>query len=118
MAHTNIDVDESKTHKIFIHHLEAFSDGIDEIMADYSENSVVATPSAIYVGKAEISAFFQKFLSNATPEFWAAFKIETQYIKGDIAYLTWSAPPFIPMATDTLLIRDQCIWVQTFTAFE
>jgi hypothetical protein len=33
-----------------------------------------------------------------------------------VAYLVWEARPFITMATDTLLVRDGRIHVQTFTA--
>ncbi|WP_267884222.1 hypothetical protein [Paracidovorax citrulli] len=36
---------------------------------------------------------------------------------GEVAYLVWEAKPFVPMATDTLYVRDGKIAVQTFTAF-
>lgn len=117
MTNTNVEIDESVTQKVFNHHLGAFAEGIDALMADYADDSVIATPTGNHVGKAEIRAFFQKFLNDATPEFWAAFKVGTQYVKEDIAYLTWSAEPFVPMATDTLLVRNDRIWIQTFTPF-
>jgi hypothetical protein len=40
-----------------------------------------------------------------------------QAIEGEIAYLTWSAEPFVRLATDTLLVRDGKIVAQTFTPF-
>ncbi|KAA1173269.1 nuclear transport factor 2 family protein [Marinobacter salinexigens] len=117
MADNTVRVDESATHKVFEHHLEAFAEGIDALMADYADDSVITTPTGNHVGKAEIRAFFEKFLEEATPEFWAAFKVGVQYVKDDIAYLTWSAEPFMPLATDTLLVRNNRIWIQTFTPF-
>lgn len=108
---------KSTTQQIFEHHLGAFAEGIDALMADYADESVIVTPTGNHVGKAQIRAFFEEFLATATPEFWAAFKVGTQYVKDDIAYLTWSAEPFVPMATDTLLVRNSRIWIQTFTPF-
>lgn len=117
MKDTKINGDEWVTRKVFEHHLGAFAEGIDALMADYAGDSVIITPTGTYEGETEIRAFFEKFLEDATPEFWAAFKLGTQGVVGDIAYLTWSADPFIPMATDTLLIRNDRILVQTFTPF-
>jgi len=117
MNRTHAKADKLLTQKIFEHHLGAFAQGIDALMEDYVDDSIILTPSGNHTGKTEIRAFFEKFLDEATPEFWAAFKIENQYVKDDIAYLVWSADPFISMATDTILVREDCIWIQTFTPF-
>jgi hypothetical protein len=105
------------TKYVFEHHLTSFSEGIDSILSDYEEASVLLTPYAEYRGLNEIRSFFDAFLKNATPEFWSSFKIASQTVEGDIAYLTWSSRPAVPLATDTFLIRDGKILVQTFTLF-
>jgi hypothetical protein len=105
------------TRNVFEHHLASFGEGLDSILSDYEEASALLTPDAEYRGLDEIRGFFDAFLKNASPEFWSSFKIRTQTVNGDIAYLTWSSEPAVPLATDTLLIRGGKILVQTFTAF-
>lgn len=105
------------TQIVFDHHLGAFAQGIDAIMADYTETSVVLSLGKSYRGRSEIRGFFKAFLEGATPEFWKSFKVETKEVVGDVAYLVWSSTPTMPKATDTLLVRDGKIAVQTFTPF-
>jgi len=107
----------SETEKVFAHHLGAFAEGLDSIMKDYSESSILITPDAEFSGSDAIKGFFKTFLDNATPEFWAAFTVQVKWVHENVAYLVWSAPPFLKSATDTLVIRDGRIAVQTFTAF-
>jgi ketosteroid isomerase-like protein len=103
--------------QVFGHHLSAFAEGIEAILADYTEASVLITPDRNYVGLADIRKFFEAFLQSASKEFWTAFKVLKREVVGEIAYLTWSAPPFVPMATDTLWISRGAIAIQTFTPF-
>lgn len=104
-------------HEVFDHHLQSFAEGLDSIVSDYAESSVILLPGSTFTGLKEIRAFFSKFLSSIQPGFWDAFRIQRQSVEGDIAYLVWEAKPFIELATDTLLIRDGVIAVQTFTSF-
>lgn len=105
------------TKDVFDHHLGSFSEGLDSILSDYADASILLTPDASYRGLAEIRSFFSAFLENATPEFWNAFKVGKQSVEGEIAYLTWSSKPTVSLATDTLLVRNGKILVQTFTPF-
>jgi hypothetical protein len=41
-----------------------------------------------------------------------------QDVEGEVAYIVWKAEPFIPLATDTFLIRDGKIVAQSFAAFQ
>lgn len=107
----------SSAAEILAHHLGAFAQGLDAILADYDEGSVLITPERAYRGLVEIGGFFQAFLDGATPQFWAAFQLQAQVVEGDVAYITWSAEPSVALATDTLLVRGGRIAVQTFTPF-
>ncbi|WP_413205988.1 nuclear transport factor 2 family protein [Rhodospirillum sp. A1_3_36] len=109
------EVDAERTEEVFNHHLGAFAEGLDAIMADYTEESVLMTPMDTLRGLDAIRGFFKAFLDGATPEFWAAFKVNVQVVEGEIAYLVWSSLPSVPLATDTLFVRDGKIAVQTFT---
>ncbi len=103
--------------RVLDHHLGAFARGVDEILLDYTDQSVVITPDRAFRGRAEIRGFFQRFMDSATKEFWDSFKLGAKLVQGDVAYITWSAKPSVPLATDTLVVRDGKIHVQTFTAF-
>jgi hypothetical protein len=116
MARTSASPTRS-TEAIFAHHLGAFRDGLDAILSDYVEQSVVLTPDQVLRGLGPIRSFFDGFLKGAAPAFWDAFKIRTRVVEGETAYLVWEARPFVTLATDTFVIRDGKILVQTFTPF-
>ncbi len=97
-------------------HLQAFTQDVDTIMRDYTDESVLLTPDGPLRGRDEIRTFFATFLSNSPPELLQATTIVRQEIAGEVAYIVWKAEPFIPLATDTFLIRNDTILVQTFAA--
>jgi len=37
-------------------------------------------------------------------------------VDGEIAYIVWKAEPGVQLATDTFIVRDRKIMVQTFAA--
>lgn len=98
-------------------HLDAFAQGPDAIMRDYTDESVLISPDGALRGLAEIRPFFERFLADSPPELLAAMTLVRQEIEGEIAYIVWKAEPFIPLATDTFLVRDDKIVTQTFAAF-
>jgi hypothetical protein len=104
------------TKKVLDHHLGAFAKGLDELMLDYASQSTILSGDKRFKGTAEIRGFFDAFLKGVKPGFWEAFKIQAQAIDREVAYLVWEAKPFVPKATDTLLVRGGKIIVQTFTA--
>jgi hypothetical protein len=106
----------ASTKKVLEHHLGAFAKGLDVIMADYSKDSSILTHDKQYRGMVEIRGFFDGFLKSVKPGFWEAFKINAQTIDREVAYLVWEAKPFVSIATDTFVVRNKKILVQTFTA--
>jgi hypothetical protein len=96
------------------HHIQAFSEGIDAIMDDYTDGSVLFTPDGPLTGLGSIRTFFDGFLGTSPPELLQAMTLTRQDIRGDAAYILWKAEPFIPLATDTFVIRDGKIVVQSF----
>lgn len=98
-------------------HLQALTGGIDAIMRDYTESSVLFTQQGPLTGLESIRAFFAGFLADSPPELLAAFTLLRQDVAGEVAYILWKAEPYIPLATDTFVIRDGRILVQTFAAF-
>jgi hypothetical protein len=113
------DVSESNrvrnTQQVLAHHLQAFAQGLDALVSDYTEQSSIVLQSGTVTGLAGIRQFFEGFLNEVQPGFWEAFKIQRQTVCADVAYLVWEAKPFVNLATDTLVIRHGKIAVQTFT---
>lgn len=98
------------------HHISAFGVGLDEIMKDYSEDSVVISQDSTARGLEEIRAFFQEFLDNFPAEAWESFEMLKVEVVGEVAYQVWKAPPFVNVGTDTFLIRNGKILIQTYAA--
>ena len=96
------------------HHLQAFSEGLDAIMMDYTPESVLFTPDGPLPGLEAIRAFFENFLNTSPPELLRAMRLVRQDVHGDVAYIMWKAEPFIPLATDTFVVRDGKIVAQSF----
>lgn len=102
--------------EVFDNHLQAFSQGLDALVSDYTEHSSIFLKDQTITSLDGIRVFFDAFLKGIQPGFWASFKLVRQEVIGDTTYLVWEAAPFIKLATDTLLIRNGKIHVQTFTA--
>jgi len=105
------------TQTTFEHHLQAFAEGVDAIMRDYTDASVILTPDGPLRGTEAVRSFFHNFLTNSPPELLRAMTLVHHAVEGEIAYVVWKAGPFIPMAADTFLIRGDKILVQTVTLF-
>jgi hypothetical protein len=108
---------EAATRQVLDHHLGAFEHGVEEILKDYDDSSAIVTPDKTFRGRGEIAGFFKAFLDSADPAFWPAFKITSMSTVDNVAYLAWEAKPWVTLATDTLVVKDGKIAVQTFTSF-
>lgn len=118
-GHSTLDVTTMATKQVWEHHRSAFlAKSIDDIMADYTADSVVATHDQVNRGLAEIHLFFDTFIKTTDPAFWDVFKTQSKVIAGPVAYLVWDAKPYVAMGTDTFVIRDNKILTQTITMFK
>ena len=98
-------------------HFQAFSKDVDALMADYTPDSILFTPNGALRGLEAIRGFFSDVLRTSPPELIPAMTPIRQDIDGEFAYILWKAEPFISLATDTFLIRDEKILVQSFALF-
>jgi ketosteroid isomerase-like protein len=101
------------TEATLAHHLQAFAEGIEAILSDYTEESILFTPNGVIRGLDELRTFFEGFIKNSPPELFEALKFLRQDIEGEVAYTVWKAEPYIKMATDTFVVREGKILVQT-----
>ena len=106
------------TAETLAHHLQAFGAGdVDEILKDYAPESVIMTPDGPLHGLDEIRPLFEKFTTEIAPPGTYEFEMLQQVIEGETAYIVWTfdSPKYkIPLGTDTFVIRDGKIVMQTF----
>ncbi|MEN9703636.1 MAG: hypothetical protein RLZZ209_1064 [Bacteroidota bacterium] len=110
-------VDEATTLAVFQHHSKALGENnIDDIMADYTEESIVITPEGTYSGLAEIRKAFVEIVKSF-PTKGSTFNVIKTAVKNDVFYVAWSAKtPVVEytFATDTFIIQGGKILRQTF----
>jgi len=91
--------------------------GVDAIMQDYTDRSILITHDATYRGLAEIRQFFTALFKALPAGFFDAVRMNRQDIVGEVAYILWEREPIITQATDTFVVRNGKILAQTFTAY-
>ena len=105
------------TEAVLGHHLQCFGAGdLEGILADYTPESVLCTPTGVLRGPSEMAPLFQAlFAEFAKPG--ASFTMQQQTIEGEVAHIIWNAETadnVYELGTDTLVVRDGKILVQTF----
>ncbi len=99
-------------------HLQAFfQKSVDGVVQDYAEESVLIVPGGTLRGIAEIRRFFTEFIGSLPAGFLESFKMLRQELAGDLGYIVWEASPWVRLGTDTFLVRDGKITMQTFAAY-
>jgi ketosteroid isomerase-like protein len=108
------------TRTIIDHHLAAFGAGdTDEILRDYTGESVLITPNGNVRGLAALRAAFDGFFGGLFAPGTYEFTMDVLHVEGDVAYIVWHAAcasANVPLGTDTFIVRDGKIAVQTFAA--
>lgn len=107
----------NSTQTVVERHVHAFHEGVDTVMQDFTDHSVVITPDATYRGLAEIRAFFSALIDGLPAGFSDAFQINHQAIDDEVAFLIWEAKPWFPFCTDTFVVRDGKIRYQAFAGY-
>nr|WP_315251273.1 nuclear transport factor 2 family protein [uncultured Flavobacterium sp.] len=101
--------------QILMHHLIAFGENnLDEILKDYTEQSVIMTPSGVIKGLTEVHKFFKDFF-DVIPT-GSSFSMKQKTIEGNVAYIAWaseSSTNEIPMGTDTFVFEGDKIRYHT-----
>jgi hypothetical protein len=110
-------VSNELTQKVLEHHLTAVGENnLSSILDDYSEESVVVTPDSTYIGLKQIESFFVGIIP-AFPTEGTVLEIERTVIENELAYIVWRAKtPIVevPLGTDTFIVEDGKIKLQTF----
>jgi len=107
------------TQEVLDHHLAAFGGGdLEAILEDFDENSIIVTTDGIHRTRDEMSGFFSTlFAEFGKPGM--SFSMNHVAVEGETAFIAWSAETadnVYELGTDTLIVRDGKISVQTFVA--
>ena len=105
------------TEAVVQNHLRAAKVGVEAVLEDYTDESVLITHVATYRGLGEIRQFFTTLLNGLPVGFFDALTLNRQEVVGDVAYIHWERKPWFPLATDTFVVRNGKILFQTFTAY-
>jgi ketosteroid isomerase-like protein len=109
----------SSTKVVVDHHLKSFGEGdLNGILSDYAPTAILFTPEGLLEGVDTIRPIFQALLAEfAKPG--SSFKLKHQSIKGDYAYILWTAETadnLYDLVTDTFVVQNGKIVVQSFAA--
>ena len=107
MAKTTIEA-------VMKHHTQALMSGnLDELVKDYTRDSVLFTPMETFKGPESIKGAFAALAQMLSPEALANFKVTRQEIQGEYVYVLWTALPTFPSAGDTFHVRNGKIIMQS-----
>ncbi len=107
------------TKGVLDHHLKCFGEGdLNGILSDYLPSSILFTPAGPLKGIDAIKALFQAMIAEFRKP-GTVFSLEQQFVEGDHAYIVWTAETadnVYEFATDTFVVRDGKIVVQSFAS--
>ncbi len=99
-------------------HTKAMARGnMTAVLEDYTEESVVYWEQGAARGLAEIQVFVQHFFDSIPDDFWRNARTIRAEFDGEIGYTLWASTAGVPLGTDTYIIRDGKIMVQTFAMY-
>lgn len=106
------------TQDVLANHLKCFGAGdLDGILSDYARDAILVTPDGPLKGVDEIRPLFVSMIEEFQKP-GATFRMQRQFVDGDFAYILWTAETadnVYELGTDTFVVRDGKIAVQTFT---
>ena len=109
----------SQTEDVINHHLQSFGGGnVDELVSDYTEDSVILFEDNLITGLDNIRPFFEDFVTNTLPP-GCDFEMKHMQVVGDIGYIVWTAGTdklSFKLGTDTFVVTDGKISQQTIAA--
>jgi ketosteroid isomerase-like protein len=106
-----------ETNRVLDNHLSAAMRGdLEGVLSDFSEDSVLFLAQGPVRGMNGLRQFYETLLTKPPSGFPGNFKLLRREVEGEVGYLVWTAEPGVRLATDTYLVRDGKVRVQTFAA--
>lgn len=113
------ELPESAEKNVFMRRMQAIMDGdIDAMMSCYAEDAVLFMTNGVLHGYDEIRTLFAAGFGSGNYS-GLAIELSQLIVEGEVVYTVWSAKSAsfnTPFGTDTFIIRDGKIIVQTSAA--
>lgn len=108
--------DPATTESVVRRHLQFFLErrGVEALLSDYADDACFLSEDRAWCGKRAIGHFFEGFLAWLSPQAFSQFTLRQLRVEGEMAYITWSAGPEVPLGTDTFVVRQGRIVAQSF----
>lgn len=98
------------TESVIRHHIQALADGdLEETMNDYADSCVFIGAGGVVDGKEGIRKIFAGALANGP----FAVTLKQEHYHEDAGFITWSVPGVISLGTDTFIVENGLIILQT-----
>ena len=108
----------NKTREILERHLDALLRGdIETVLSQYPDSSVMLTRGGSVRELEKLRAGFTSWVAN-TDGFPDSFERLTVKVEENVAYLVCKCEPAFSLGTDTFVVRDGKIAIQTFTVLD
>jgi len=105
--------------QLLSHHLDAFGNNdLDEIMKDYTEESIVFTEIGVVLGTAAIREFFTEMF-RIIPS-GSEFEMKQMNVALNVGHIIWSSKSSvaeIPYGSDTFVFEQDKIKFHTVSAY-
>jgi ketosteroid isomerase-like protein len=107
------------TETVVRQHVQTFIEqqGVDAILEHYADDACFLSEGRAYCGKPAIRTFFEGFIAALPPQAIGQFTLRSLRVQDEVAYITWSAGPDLPLGTDTFVVRKGRIVSQTFAMY-
>lgn len=97
------------TQSVVEHHLQALADGdLEAVMEDYADNCIFMSNDNKLEGDA-IRGMFAQAVANGG----FAVDLKNAAYHDNVGYITWSVPGMIDLGTDTFIVENDKIVLQT-----
>ena len=107
------------TRSVVENHLKCFGErDLEGILADYAPEAILFTPQGPLRGPGQIGALLRSLMAEFGKP-GASFSLDHLSVDGDYAYILWNgrtADNVYELCTDTFVVRDGKIAVQSFAA--
>jgi uncharacterized protein (TIGR02246 family) len=108
------------TKSVLDHHIAALASGdVEAVLEDYTEDSVLMTVDGTVRGLDALRATFDGFIAGLFAPGTYEFTLDQVDVCDEVAFIAWHAScadAEIRLGTDTFVVRDGRIAVQTFAA--
>ena len=111
---TRTDADAAS---VVLDYLNALSgENVDAIVGHYADDAILFTQEGSFRGGAELHRYFTEHLRTRSRDRVNTFEILQHAIVDNTVYVLWRAEPYVAFASDSYVVRNGRIVLQTWAS--